>query len=60
MVLGDVVEVFGPFTDFFVQKVEEMYNEAGEPIEACPHPQEIFRMTMEGEVKPGWMLRKHK
>ena len=60
MVLGDEIEVFGPFTDFFVQKVEEMYNEQGEPIESCPHPQEIIRMKMEGEVKPGWMLRKRK
>ena len=60
MVLGDEIEVFGPFTDFFVQKVEEMYNEAGEPIDSCPHPQEIIRMKMVGEVKPGWMLRRHK
>ena len=60
MVLGDEIEVFGPFTDFFVQKVEEMYNEQGDPIESCPHPQEIIRMKMEGEVKPGWMLRKRK
>ena len=60
MVLGDEIEVFGPFTDFFVQKVEEMYNEQGEPIESCPHPQEIIRMKMEGEVKPGWMFRKRK
>ena len=60
MVLGDEVEVFGPFTDFFVQKVEEMYNEQGEPIESCPHPQEIIRMKMAGQVKPGWMLRRKK
>ena len=60
MVLGDEIEVFGPFTDFFIQKVSEMFNEEGTPIDSCPHPQEIIRMRMEGEVKPGWMLRKKK
>ena len=60
MVIGDEVEVFGPFTDFFTQKIQEMYNEQGEPIQSCPHPQEIIKIKVDKEVKPGWMLRRRK
>lgn len=60
MVLGDEIEVFGPFTDFFTQKLSEMYNDEGEPIDSCPHPQQIIKIKLEHPVKPNWMLRKKK
>ena len=60
MVIGDEIEVFGPGTDFFVQKLAEMYNEEGEPIEAAPHPQQILKIKMNEPVKENFMLRKQK
>jgi putative protease len=60
MVLGDVVEVFGPGVDFFEQEITEMYNEAGEPIESAPHPKQLLKMKMNKPVKPYFMLRKAK
>ncbi len=60
MVIGDEIEVFGPFTDFYVQKLEEMYNEEGEPIQSAPHPQQILKIKLDKPVKPNYMLRKRK
>ena len=60
MSLGDVLEVFGPYTDFFEQKLEWMGDQEGNSIESAPHPQQILKMKMEHPVKPGFMLRKAK
>ena len=63
MVLGDEMEVFGPAGDEaggFTQKIREMLDEEGEPIEAAPHPQQIVRIRMEQPVGRDWMLRVHK
>ncbi|MGN1333825.1 MAG: U32 family peptidase [Anaerovoracaceae bacterium] len=60
MVVGDEIEVFGPGTDFFVQHLTEMYNEAGEPLETAPHPQQILRIKMDKPVKENFMFRKKK
>lgn len=60
MVLGDEIEIFGPNTDFFVQKIEEMYDENDQPIDAAPHPQQIVKMKMSHPVEPFFMLRKRK
>ncbi len=60
MSLGEDIEVFGPYTDFFEQKLEIMLNEEGEPIESAPHPQQIIKIKMEHPVKENFMLRKRK
>ncbi|MBR5229223.1 MAG: U32 family peptidase [Firmicutes bacterium] len=60
MVIGDEIEVFGPFTDFYVQELKEMYNEEGEAIESAPHPQQILKIKMDKPVEPNFMLRKKK
>ena len=60
MVIGDEIELFGPGADFFSQKLEEMYNEEGEPVESAPHPQQILKIKMDKPVKPFFMLRKQK
>ena len=60
MVIGDEIEVFGPHKDFYVQKLTEMYNEEGEPVESAPHPQQILKIKMEQPVEPNFMLRKKK
>ena len=60
MVIGDEIEIFGPDAPFFVQKLTEMYNEDGEPIDAAPHPQQILKIKMDKPVKENYMLRKKK
>lgn len=60
MRLGDEIEIFGPFTDFFSQKIEVMLNEEDQPIEAAPHPQQIVKIKMAQPVAEKYMFRKPK
>ena len=60
MSIGEEIEVFGPYTDFFAQNLEEMYDEEMQPVESAPHPQQILHIKMAQPVKPGFMLRKKK
>lgn len=60
MNLGDEIEVFGPYTDFFTQKIEMMEDEDGVPVKSAPHPQQILRMKLNRPVKPNFILRKRK
>lgn len=58
---GDEIEVFGPYTDFFTQKLEELYDlETGEPIASAPHPQQMLRIKMQQPVAEHFILRKQK
>ncbi|MDD2218218.1 MAG: U32 family peptidase [Eubacteriales bacterium] len=61
MEIGDEIEVFGPNTDFFTQKLEEMYDlETGEPLNSAPHPQQMLRIKMKNPVAGNFILRKQK
>lgn len=60
MVIGDEIEVFGPGQDFFIQKLEEMYDEEGNAISSAPHPQQILKIKMAKPVDENFMLRKKK
>lgn len=60
MNLGDEIEVFGPHTDFFTQKIEVMLDEEGQPIESAPHPQQLVRIKMDQPVLEKFMFRKQK
>lgn len=60
MSLGEEIEIFGPHTDFFKQKLTVLQNEDGEPIESAPHPQQILRIKMEQPVEENYILRKRK
>ena len=60
MVFGDEIEVFGPYTDFWEQKLDYLKDEEGNDLEAAPHPQQILKIKMEHPVKEGFMLRKRK
>lgn len=60
MRLGDEIEVFGPFTDYFAQKIEILLDEENQPIEAAPHPQQIVKIRMKAPVTEKFMLRKQK
>ena len=60
MNVGEEIEVFGPYTDFFSQTIEKMENDKGEEIESAPHPQQIVKIKMKKPVKEGFILRKEK
>lgn len=58
MQLGEEIEIFGPYTDFFKQSIELMLDEDGNPIESAPHAQQMIKMKMSKPVKAGFILRK--
>jgi putative protease len=58
--LGDTIEVFGPYTDFFSQVITIMLDEGGEAIESAPHAQQMIQIKMDQPVKRNFMLRKLK
>lgn len=61
MVIGDVIEIFGPDMPFFEQKLLEMYDaETKEPLTGAPHPQQMLLIRTDQPVGPDYMLRKEK
>lgn len=57
MRIGEEIEVFGPFTDFFTQELKEMYDDEGNPIDSCPHPQQIIKIKLEKPAYENFMIR---
>mgnify|MGYP003589711960 CR=1 FL=1 len=60
MFTGDKIEVFGPGTDYFTQRIEYMTDEDGAKLESAPHPQQILKIKMKQPVSAAYMLRKEK
>lgn len=60
MNVGDEIEVFGPYTDHFTQKIEIMLDEEDQPILSAPHPQQIVKIKMSQPVSEKYMFRKPK
>lgn len=60
MVIGDEIEVIGPNRELFVQKIEQMWNDQGEEIEAAPHPQQIVKMKMAKPVVQFDIIRRER
>lgn len=58
MFAGDEIEIFGPDDDFFVQKIEKMWDENGEEIEVAPHSGQIIQIKTAKPVKPWYIARK--
>ena len=58
--IGDELEITGPQTPLFLQKVAAMTDEEGQAIEAAPHPQQTVVMPVDRPVKPLDMLRREK
>ena len=58
MFLGDEIEVFGPNRDFFIQKIEYMTDDKGQPLEVAPHPQQILKIKMDQDVAKDFIIRK--
>lgn len=58
--VGDTVEIFGPHTAYWEEKIEEMYDEEGEAVESAPHPQQILRIRFKRTPEKGFIIRKKK
>ena len=56
---GDFVEVFGPGNVCFTQTIQGMTDEAGTPISAAPHAQQIVKIPMAEPVGKNFMVRRH-
>lgn len=57
-VVGDEVEFIGPDCNDFSYKIEEMYDEKGNPIESAPHPRQKVKIPLGREVVPFDIMRK--
>lgn len=58
--VGDVLEITGPATPLFTQRVTGMIDEQGKPVEAAPHPQQLVTIPLDRPVAPLDMLRREK
>lgn len=58
MVVGDEIEIIGPYTETIVTKIEEMLNEDGDAIMEAPHPRQIVKMKLPVNIGMNFMLRK--
>ena len=55
---GETVELMPPVGRHFEWTVTAMYNEAMEPIDAAPHPQQKLWLPSDHRVPPGSILRR--
>lgn len=58
MFVGEEIEIFGPGKEYFVQKIEEMWDEENNPIDVAPHPQQILKIRMKQPVERFDLIRK--
>ncbi len=58
--IGDEIEFFGPNNNLIKQKIDIIYNDAGEEIEKANHPLMIVYVKMSQPIAKNWLLRKEK
>lgn len=57
---GDQVEIIGPHQEVIKTTIEAMWDEAGIPLEAAPHPKQIIKAKLNQPTAPYFLLRKEK
>lgn len=55
---GDEVEFFGPEIENFTQKIETIWDEKGNELDAARHPLQIVKFKVENKIFPNNMMRK--
>ncbi len=55
---GDDIEIMSPTEGFFIQKVEEIWDDQDQPIEATPHAKMIYRIKVDQAVAAMDIVRK--
>ncbi len=58
--VGDLIEITGPHTEPVEVRIKAMWNEAGETIEAAPHPQQIVKIKLPLAVEKFSLIRREK
>lgn len=57
---GEELEIVGPQTELFTQRLDFMTDEAGIPLEVAPHPRQLVRFAVDHPVKTGDIIRRAK
>ncbi|MDD2212441.1 MAG: U32 family peptidase [Clostridia bacterium] len=58
--VGDVIEIMGPQTELFTQRVEVMQDKEGREITVAPHPRQIVCIKVDKPVRPWDLIRRAK
>ena len=58
--VGDVLEITGPNTPLFTQRVTGMMDKKGNILETAPHPKQVISMPVDSPVAPLDMLRRER
>ncbi len=58
--VGETVEIFGPFVDYYEQKIDFIINDEGEYVESAPHAQQIVKIKVDSPVAENYFIRKMK
>ena len=58
MWVGDDIEIIGPYVETMNSKIEEMYDEDGNPIESAPRAKQIVKLKLDKKLEKDYMLRK--
>ena len=58
--VGDVIEVFGPRTEFYEETITEMYDEEGDVVTSAPHPQQVLKIRFNRKPDVDFIMRKKK
>lgn len=57
---GDTVEIFGPETDTFRQRLDYIKNDEGEEIADAPHPHQLITVKVKNRVQEYDIVRREK
>ncbi|WP_101773004.1 peptidase U32 family protein [Peptostreptococcus faecalis] len=58
MIVGDSIEIIGPYTHTITTEIVEMFDEEGNSIQEAPHPRQLIKMKLPEEIGMNFMLRK--
>lgn len=58
--VGDVIEVFGPRTEFYEETITEMYDAEGNAVTSAPHPQQVLKIKFNRRPEVDFIMRKKK
>lgn len=58
--VGDVIEIFGPRTEFYEETITEMYDEEGNAVTSAPHPQQVLKIKFNRKPEVDFIMRKKK
>ncbi len=58
MWVGDDIEIIGPHIETMYSKIEEMYDEDGNPIDSAPRAKQIVKLKLDKKLDKDYMLIK--